>query len=78
MDRAGFILAYRVFQDYVLSPMLMHGSIGVHRGEAFVLEDGRGSLKPEAAEDLTFGGSSTWTRRTSGGAGCAMTPRALH
>ncbi len=27
---AGFILAYRIFQDYVLSPMLMHGSIGVH------------------------------------------------
>ena len=27
---AGFVLAYRIFQDYVLSPMLMHGSIGVH------------------------------------------------
>jgi len=27
---AGFILCYRVFQDYVLSPWLMHGSIGVH------------------------------------------------
>ena len=27
---AGFILLYRIFQDYVLSPMLMHGSIGVH------------------------------------------------
>jgi len=27
---AGFILFYRVFQDYVLSPWLMHGSIGVH------------------------------------------------
>ncbi len=26
---AGFILLYRIFQDYVLSPMLMHGSIGV-------------------------------------------------
>ena len=27
---AAFIAAYRVFQDYVLSPMLMSGNIGVH------------------------------------------------
>ena len=27
---AGFILVYRIFQDYVLSPMLMKGSIGIH------------------------------------------------
>lgn len=26
----GYILCYRIFQDYVLSPYLMHGSIGVH------------------------------------------------
>jgi len=26
----AFIAAYRVFQDYVLSPMLMSGNIGVH------------------------------------------------
>jgi predicted PurR-regulated permease PerM len=27
---AGFILVYRIFQDYVLSPLLMRGSIGIH------------------------------------------------
>lgn len=27
---AGFIAAYRVFQDYVLSPLLMKGNIGIH------------------------------------------------
>jgi len=27
---AGFVLGYRIFQDYVLSPLLMHGSVGVH------------------------------------------------
>ena len=26
----GFFLVYRVFQDYVLSPYLMSGGIGVH------------------------------------------------
>jgi predicted PurR-regulated permease PerM len=27
---AGFILVYRIFQDYVLSPLLMRGSTGIH------------------------------------------------
>ena len=27
---AGFILVYRIFQDYVLSPWLMKGNIGIH------------------------------------------------
>ena len=27
---AGFIVAYRIFQDYVLSPLLMKGNIGIH------------------------------------------------
>jgi predicted PurR-regulated permease PerM len=27
---AGFILVYRIFQDYVLSPLLMKGNIGIH------------------------------------------------
>ena len=27
---AGFIIAYRIFQDYVLSPYLMSGGIGMH------------------------------------------------
>jgi predicted PurR-regulated permease PerM len=27
---AAFIVCYRIFQDYVLSPYLMHGSVGVH------------------------------------------------
>ena len=27
---AGFILVYRIFQDYVLNPYLMRGNVGVH------------------------------------------------
>lgn len=49
---------------------------------AFALEGGRGSLKTGsdqlAAAYVTFTPPKSEDRRTSGGAGCAMTPRALH